>query len=211
MTKEHLHSDGSKIITWLEPPDDPALNSRCILIPIFESKTALMRLEEPRIQTRVAQLRAQLLQFRQRFKTVRLHAVPGEEELRPCTRDLLRAIVAPTAQDAARSQRLLEVFRAGQASPSEPPEHNAVLHLLFVVVHTHEEAYYYGVSQLCKALNNHLKLRGEGLRLQPRKVGAVLTSLGFSGRKRTNTGWTIQVFSRLAWSTTDPTIHHQSV
>jgi hypothetical protein len=195
--KEHLHSYGSKAITWLEPPDDPALNSRCILIPIFESKrTTLMRLEEPRIQTRAAQLRAQLLRFRlERFETVKPHAVPGDDELRPRTRDLLRAIAAPTAQDAERSQRLLEVFQSGQASPSEPLslEQNVILHVLFLVVHSYEKSHYFAISGLSKVVNNHLKLKGEPFRLQPRKIGAVLTSLGFSDRKRTNTGWTIQL------------------
>ena len=37
-----LHSFGAKVISWLEPPDDPALNSRCILIPMFESKSSTL-------------------------------------------------------------------------------------------------------------------------------------------------------------------------
>jgi hypothetical protein len=37
---------------------------------------------------------------------------------------------------------------------------------------------------------------GENLCLQPRKVGAVLTSLGFCNRSRTNSGWTISLTRR---------------
>src|SRR6266403_201691 len=46
-----FHCYGAKVISWLEPPDDTALNSRCILIPMFESKSsALVRTDEPRVQ-----------------------------------------------------------------------------------------------------------------------------------------------------------------
>jgi hypothetical protein len=40
-------------------------------------------------------------------------------------------------------------------------------------------------------VNYFLELAGERLRLRPRKVGAVLTSLGFCNRERTNAGWIV--------------------
>jgi hypothetical protein len=43
-----FHSYGAKVISWLEPPDDPALNSRCILIPMFENtKSGLLKPSDP--------------------------------------------------------------------------------------------------------------------------------------------------------------------
>jgi len=55
----------AKVISLLEPPDDPALNSRCILVPMFESKsTTRVPTDEPRIQPQAAHLRAQLLTLR---------------------------------------------------------------------------------------------------------------------------------------------------
>src|SRR6267378_720171 len=42
---------GAKVISWLEPPDDPALNSRCVLISMGEGKnTALVSVDEPQVQ-----------------------------------------------------------------------------------------------------------------------------------------------------------------
>jgi hypothetical protein len=39
-----FHSFGAKVISWLEPPDDTALNSRCVFISIFETtRTDLAR------------------------------------------------------------------------------------------------------------------------------------------------------------------------
>jgi hypothetical protein len=69
-----FHCYGAKIISWLEPPDDTALNSRCILIPMFESKsTTLVRADEPNVQRMAADLQAQLLRFRlENYKIVSL-------------------------------------------------------------------------------------------------------------------------------------------
>jgi hypothetical protein len=91
-----FHSFGAKVISSLEPPDDAALNSRCVLIPMFESKsTALSRIDEPKVQQWAADLQAQLLSFRlENYKTVKPAAVTGDEVLRPRTRDLLRALSA---------------------------------------------------------------------------------------------------------------------
>ncbi len=45
------------------------------------------------------------------------------------------------------------------------------------------------VSELTSAVNSLLRATDEGFRATPRKVGAVLTSLGLTDRQRTNTGW----------------------
>ena len=77
-----------------------------------------------------------------------------------------------TRRTEQRSRILLEFFKSGRAVPSEPlsPEQNAVLHLLFIVVHGHE-GFDITISKLSKGVNNHLKLKGEGLHLQPRNFG----------------------------------------
>ena len=46
---------------------------------------------------------------------------------------------------------------------------------------------------LTKTVNYFLRRAGEKLRLQPRKVGAVLKSLGFFNRKRTHLGWIVSL------------------
>lgn len=192
-----LHSYGAKVVSWLEPPDDSALNSRCILIPMFESKsTSLARTDDPRVQQLAMHLQAQLLSFRlENFKKVQPASVPGDEALRPRTRDLLWALTAAHAQDAKRSQRVLQFFASGQGLPSEPlsPEQNAVLRMLFLIVHLRESFFCIHISELTESVNRFLGEMGENLRLQPRKIGAVLTSLGFSNRTRTNSGWVLSL------------------
>ncbi len=189
-----FHCYGAKVISWLEPPDDAALNSRCVLIPMFESKsTALCRTDEPKMQQLAAELQAQLLTFRlENYKTVKPAAVAGDEVLRPRTRDLLRALSACHAQDTQRCQGLLKFFESGEAVPLEPlsPEHNAVLRALFAMIHIGDFSFIF-ISDLADKVNRFLEQSGDRLRLLPRKVGAVLTSFGFTNRTRTNSGWVL--------------------
>ena len=192
-----FHSYSAKVFSWLEPPNDPALNSRCILIPMFESKsTALVSTDDPKIQEMAAHLQAQLLRFRlENFKAVEPGPVPGDEVLRPRARDLLRDLSAAHGQDAQRSQRLLKFFESGQGIPAEPldPAQNAVLRALFSVIHIQEDFFSIGVGNLTNLVNLFLDRAGENLRLLPRKVGAILTSLSLATRTRTNSGWAISV------------------
>jgi hypothetical protein len=197
MSRNHtFHSYGAKVISWLEQPNDPALNSRCILISMVESKsTTLINADEPKVRQLANDLQAQLLQFRfDNYNRVQPIPIPGEEILRPRTRDLLRALAAAHA-DADRSYRLLKFFESAQAVPAEPldPEHNAVLRALFSLIHLAEDFNSCWIGDLTQKVNFFLKLAGENLRLQPRKVGAVLTTLGFTSRTRTNSGWLLSL------------------
>ena len=197
-TDSGLHSYGAKVVSWLEPPDDPALNSRCILIPMFEHKNAsLLEVGDSKIQTRTDSIRAQLLKFRlDNFKNVHPVQVPGDEVLRPRARDTLRSLTAVHSQDSERSQVLLTFFKSGQILPAEPlsRDQNAVLKMLFSLVHCREdELSSIYIARATEVVNQFLEIAGERFRLLPRKVGSVLTSLGFSDRKRTNSGWTLQL------------------
>jgi len=189
-----FHCYGAKVICWLEPPDDPALNSRCILIPMSENKSiSLVRTDDPKVQQMATDLQAQLLRFRlENYKTVKPAAVAGDEVLRPRTRDLLRTLSAGHAQDTERCQGLLKFFQSGEAVPLEPlsPEHNAVLRALFAMIHPGDFSLLW-ISHLTDKVNCFLEQSGERLRLLPRKVGAVLTSFGFTNRPRTNSGYAL--------------------
>lgn len=186
-----FHSFGAKVISWLELPDDPALNSRCVLIPMFESENkALVMAHEPKVQQMAADLQAQLLRFRlENYKAVKPAGVAGDEVVRPRTRDLLRVLSAGHAQDAERCQGLLKFFESGEGIPAEPldPAQNAVLGALFSLIHAREGIPSVRVGDLTRVVT------GENLRLSSRKVGAVLTSLGLGKRTRTNSGWALSV------------------
>jgi hypothetical protein len=192
-----FHAYGAKVLSWLEPPNDTALNSRCILIPMFETmRTDLLRPSDVHVEWEAARLQAQLLQFRfENYWTVKPYPLPGDEILRPRSRHLLRALAAPHLHDVERSERLFEFFRSGQAVPQEPlsPAQNAVLRPLFSVIHMRKEYSSIQTGQLTEMVNLFLQRAGENLRMQPRKVGAALSSLGISNRTRTKSGWFVTV------------------
>ncbi len=192
-----FHAYGAKVVCFLEAPDDPALNSRCVVVPMFETRSRLCKPTDPEIEELAANLRDRLLRFRfDTYKRVRIPEIPGSEELRPRARDLLGCLAAPSFEDRERCQFLLSFFELEHAVGQEPlsPAGNAVLAGLFYVFHSvgevSDSATVY-VRDLTRVANNLLAESGERLRLQPRKVGSVLTSLGFTSRQRTNGGWVV--------------------
>jgi hypothetical protein len=191
-----FHAYGAKVLSWLEPPDDIALNSRCILIPMHESmRTNLMRSSDVEVEREAAELQTQLLQFRfENYRRVEPGPIPGDEILRPRSRDLLRALAAAHF-NVERSKRLLEFFDSGQAIPHEPlsSEQNAVLRALYSIIHVQNDFDSIQTGQLTELVNGHLEHARENLRMKPRKVGSVLSSLGFSNRTRTNSGWILSL------------------
>jgi hypothetical protein len=96
-----FHAYGAKAISWLEPPDDTALNSRCVFISMFETtRTDLLRPDDVEVVREAASLQAQLLQFRfENYYRVQPGPVSGDEVVRPRSRDLLRALAAAHSQD----------------------------------------------------------------------------------------------------------------
>jgi hypothetical protein len=186
---------GPKVLTWQEPPDDPALNSRCIQIQMTEANHSdVDRPTDSELEELAAELQAQLLQFRfQNYKTIRTCNPPGTETLRPRSRDLLACFAAPFAEDAEICERLVDIFKEREISSREPlsPSQSAVLAGLFFCMHINSYSGAVLVKNLTSKVNRILRAAGQPLRLQPRKVGAVLTTLGFSRRERTNAGWNI--------------------
>jgi hypothetical protein len=110
-----FHSFGAKVISWLEPPDDTALNSRCVFISMFETtRTDLVRPGDIEVMREAAKLQAQLLQFRfENYYRIEPGPVPGDDVLRPRSRDLLRVLAATHSQDVSRSGQLLKFFASG--------------------------------------------------------------------------------------------------
>src|ERR1700676_1774961 len=159
-----FHAHGAKVISWLEPPADTALNSRCVLIPMCETtRTDLVRPSDSEVEREAATLQAQLLQFRfENYRKVESGPIPGDEILRPRSRDLLRTLSAAHLQDGKRSQPLLEFFYSGQAVPQEPlsPEQNAVLRALYSVIHVQKGFVSVQTSDLTELVNYCLRSAG---------------------------------------------------
>jgi hypothetical protein len=190
-----FHAYGPKVICWREPPDDPALNSRCLEIQMVESdRTNVCGVDDPSIKELAAKLQAQLLQFRfENYGKISTPVIAGIERLKPRSREMLLSLAAPCGGDMKICLPLIQFFNDREIHSREPlpPPENAVLTALFSQIH--QEAYNGAlvINNLTTKVSEILETNGERLRLSPRKVGAVLKTLGFGWKKRTNIGWVI--------------------
>ncbi len=188
---------GAKVLSFIEPPDDLALNSRCVQIPLFEANNIeLLKPTDPTLLKMADQLRMQFLRFRfDMYGKISCVSIPGAEELRPRSRDLLNSLAAPSLKDVNRCQRLLQFFRFRDATSQEPlpPAQAAVVKALMYGIHSSTicEGTTYLINDIAQQVNKCLEEDGESLRLTPRKVGSALTSLGIRSRQRTNSGWVL--------------------
>jgi hypothetical protein len=183
-----------KVVCWTELPDDQALNSRCVIIPLQESeRTDLLRVTDPKIQTDADNARQMLQQYRlENFNRLSLKPVAGVERLNSRTRDLYEALALPIA-DVRIREVLVWQFQQQQSFNREPlsPVQAAVLHALDWHIHTYGADASYANSDLTDAVNLQLKYDHELFHASPHQVGHVLTSFGLTERKRINTGWVL--------------------
>jgi hypothetical protein len=189
-----LRPFGAKVLSWLEPPDDLALNSRCVQIQMREVRQKLEKPADAAVQQAADELRAHLLQFRfEHYHQIHLADVPDLDRLRPRSRDLARIFAAPVSDDPRLCAQLSQVFRDRERSSREalPPDQNAILLTLFSQIHQKNFEGLVSIRNLTEQVNHNLKACGERLRLTPRKVGAVLTSFGFAHRDRLSTAWLV--------------------
>ena len=190
---------GAKAVSWNEMPDDEALNSRCIIIPMKESsRTSLLRTTDPAVLAEADRLQALLLGYR-------LHhcgrpfsrELSGHERLRSRDRDLYEALALPLYGDSKLCACLLECFEYQQNVNQEPlpPKQVAVLEGLFKMIHIQPDREDYALGQLKNEANLRLASSGERFHLNERTVSEILKTFGFVDRKRTRSGWVVLVGS----------------
>jgi len=184
-----------KVVSWIELPDDGALNSRCIIIPMQESsRKDLLRTTDPQVVAAARKLQGQLLMFRfQKYNTLQASQIPGSENLRSRNRDLYEALALPIADDSEACARLQEGMEEQQSFQRQQlaPNQTAVIETLYQQIHVHADQGTFPIRDLAKDANLNLMRTGERYRLNPKGVGAVLTTLGFHDRTRTNAGWVV--------------------
>jgi len=184
-----------KVMTWTELPDDDALNSRCIIIPMQESsRSDLLRTSDPEIVAAAEVLQGQLLQYRcQNYHQLQLPQISGAEKLRSRNRDLYEALALAIGEDLESCTRLLECMAQQSAfqRQSLAPNQSAILAALFQQIHVHPEQGTFALRDLSNVANANLKRTGESFRVNPKGVGTVLTTLGFHHRTRKNSGWVV--------------------
>jgi len=185
---------GPKVVSWgLGPPEDIALSSRCIQIQMNEVPNVnLEKLTDPSIEQAATELQAKLLCFRlNTYHNFRLAEISNHPILRPRSRDLLTCLSAPFRDDLEICEDLLRFFVDREIFTREPLDShvNAVLATLFRRIHERPDQGLVLIRDFAWDVNDHLKNSGEHFRLKPRRIGAILTTLGIRSRRRTNVGW----------------------
>jgi hypothetical protein len=183
---------GPKVLAWLELPDDAALNSRCVIIPMHKTTRAdLKGPDDPNVLRFAAKVRMRLLQFRfEHFHTLSLPKIPANIQLSSRTLDLYRALALPFGADQELCEALAHLVAAQrQFQPGllSTPQASAV-RVLYELIHARPTDAGFRLKDLTLLMNSDLASRGEPSRLNERKTGDILTSLGLTNRSRTNPG-----------------------
>jgi len=107
------------------------VNSRCVIIPMQETnQTNLAKPTDKKMLDIADVLRHQLLQYRlERYNSLRLPKVEGDERLHSRTRDLYQALALPLGKNADLCEYLVHLFETQQEINREPlsPASAAVL------------------------------------------------------------------------------------
>ena len=188
-----LKAFGPKVITWTELPNDAALNSRCVIIPMQETnRTDLAKPTDKKILDLAGDLRKELLQYRlEKYHSLRVPKVEGDERLHSRTRDLYQSLALPLGADSGLGEHLVHLFEKQQEINREPlsPACAAVLRFLYLWIHLNLKEGKCAQKDLTFGVNLNLERLQETFRLNAHEVGRALTSLGFTNRKRTNAGF----------------------
>jgi hypothetical protein len=196
---ESTVSFGPKVLCSLEPTTDAALRSRCIQIVMSETRRAdLRKPNHPGMLKVACELQQKLLQFRfDSYSSIRAASIPGDENLRPRSQDILRALAAPAGGGFEQLRKGLlgyvklhhdEQSRDGLEIPQD-----AVLAVLFQVLHENPEVNYIRVKMIASAANS--RLRADKAAVSDKGVGRILASLGLRNTKRTKQGWVLSMDS----------------
>jgi len=191
--KKTQRAFGAKILSSQELPDDLALRSRCIHVPMFETDDANLRKPwDSEIVEAANRLQGSFLQLRlEQYQSVASRLVAGAEQLRPRSRDLLGSLLAALPKEDAGDKWMLHFFLTTHDPATRDllsPAQNAVIIALFAFVHLSPEAGHVRVGRIAELANQSLHAAGEKFKLTPRKVAGLLAALGLSDRTRSSRG-----------------------
>jgi hypothetical protein len=183
---------GPKVLAWTELPNDAALISRCLIIPMRKtSRTDLISPDDPKVLEFAKRVRMRLQQFRfEHYRKLPIPKVPTGVQLSSRPLDIYRALALPIGED----QDLCTILAHSVAnqkqfqSPLISLLQSSAVRNLHRFIHFDSKAAGYKLKGLTQAMMADLVSCGEPSRLNERKVGDVLTSLGFTNRSRTNPG-----------------------
>ncbi len=118
-------------------------------------------------------------------------ALPPARELERVTKYRASAQqgYASTLELAMRAEKMFGSQVGGEHSDHLPFPGNVVLTTLFSVIHLSPDATSLLVGDFTNMVNTALRGDGEGVHLDCREVGSILTSFGLESRKRTSKGY----------------------
>jgi hypothetical protein len=194
--KQSWNVFGAKVICWRELPDDAALNSRCIILPMHAVNDPALHLpDDPEIVSAAATLQSQLLYYRlANYSRIATPAMSEAAKSLPSRkRELYLALAAPCSADEESHRFLLDHFseQNTHSDDSLSAAEYSVLFALFHVAHLPEHRGQPLIKEVAARANRYLHGECEHLQLHIRRVGAILTSFGFAKRRRTEKGWTL--------------------
>jgi hypothetical protein len=186
---------GPKVLAWIELPNDAALNSRCIIIPMrTTSRADLISPDDPGVLQFARTMRMRLLQCRfEHYRILPIPKVPADVHLSSRPLALYRALAFPFGENQEFCKLLALLvegqrqFQSGLLSATQA----SAVRVLYALIHVDPSARGYRVSKLTTTMNGDLASRGEPSRLNERKMGDILTSLGLTKRSRTNAGYVL--------------------
>jgi hypothetical protein len=186
---------GPKLLSWVELPKDPQLNSRCIIVPMQRTGRAdLLSPDDPQVIQCAAKVRRRLVQFRlEHFNNLVLQEPPADLRLSSRSLDVYRALALPVGENQAFCERLAHLVAAQrQFLPALlSPQSAAAVRVLYLLIHIFPESPCFPLSMVTSKMNKDLADSGEPSGLNERKVGDILTSLSLTNRTRQNTGYVL--------------------
>jgi len=193
--KQSWNVFGAKVICWRELPDDAALNSRCIILPMHAVNDPALRLpDDPQIVSAAAVLQSQLLYYRlSNYNNIAVGNVALNEKFSAHARNLYFALAAPCIADEQSHRFVLEYLRIHElgCGDSLSAVEYAVLFALFHVAHLPEDRGQLLTKEIAARANQYLQDQREHIQLQIRRVGSILTGFAFAQRRRTRHGWAL--------------------
>jgi hypothetical protein len=186
---------GPKVLAFIELPNDAAFNSRCIIIPLCKtSRTDLKALNDPNVLKFAEKVRMRLQQFRfEHYRNLSVPKVPTVVPLSSRALDLYRALALPFGENQEACEFLAHSIAAQGEFQSRvlPTTQASAVRVLYTFTHVNPSSAGWKLAGLTAAMNQDLASRGEPSRLNERKVGDLLTSLGLVTRSRTNSGYVL--------------------
>ena len=171
----------SKAVAARLLPDDGAVASRSVSIPMLPTGRSLPAFDPQLISDEVDNLQAELLDFRLRnFHLIRRPQLQAASDLNSRTLQIARSLAAPLQCNESLEAKLISSLRQQDQEADEfrqeQPEW-VVVEALFRLAHEKLGGDLL-VQQIAMRANDILAERGDDRRFKPRRVGSILRSLG---------------------------------